>query len=284
MATQQEIDYQRIEKAIAFIQSNFKRQPSLEEVAAAIHTSPYHFQRLFKEWAGVSPKKFNQFLSLQYAKNLLKTQRLSLMDAAHETGLSGTGRLHDLFVTIDAVTPGEYKDGGADLTVNYCFADSPFGKVIVASTSRGICYMSFDDKEETAIAGLTQQFPNARHVQIADEFQQQALFVFQRDWQQLAQIKLHLLGTPFQLKVWESLLRIPAGGLSTYGDIARYIEQPGASRAVGTAIGANPVAFLIPCHRVIKHNGQAGGYKWGSVRKSAMIGWEAAKEGPALEA
>lgn len=279
MTKQKQIDYQRIEKAIAYIQGNFKNQPSLEEVATAANTSPYHFQRLFKDWAGVTPKKFNQYLSLEYAKDLLKSQNMTLLDTAHEAGLSGTGRLHDLFVTIEGMTPGEFKNGGINLTINYCFAESPFGKLIVASTSKGVCHMSFEEDEAIAFANLNKRFPNAAYHQLTDKFQQDALFIFQKDWQKLDEIKLHLLGTQFQLKIWESLLKIPMGSLSTYGEIAKHINNPKASRAVGTAIGANPVAYLIPCHRVIQKSGQMGGYMWGATRKSAIIGWEAAKIG-----
>ncbi|MCI5050670.1 MAG: methylated-DNA--[protein]-cysteine S-methyltransferase [Rickettsiales bacterium] len=278
MTTQKHMDYERIEKAIHYIREHFKAQPSLEEIASAVHVSPFHFQRMFSEWAGVSPKKFMQYISLDYAKTLLK-ERMTLMDTAHETGLSGTSRLHDLFVKIEGMTPGEFKNGGTDLTINYCFAESPFGKLIVASTHKGVCHMFFEEDEDKALHDLQARFPNASFHQITDKFQQDALFIFQKDWKQLEQIKLHLAGTPFQLKVWESLLKIPFARVSTYGDLARDIEQPSASRAVGTAIGKNPVAFLIPCHRVIQGSGKIGGYMWGSDKKTAIIGWEAAKVG-----
>lgn len=269
-------NYDRIEKAIHYIHAHFKTQPSLDEIAQAVHISPYHFQKIFTEWAGVSPKKFMQYISLGHAKELLKRQS-TLIDTAYGTGLSGTGRLHDLFVSIEGMTPGEFKNGGADLRINYCFAESPFGLVIVASTTKGICHMHFEEDESAALASLMSRFPKA-HFQAADDaFQQDALHIFKKDWQQLDQIKLHLTGTPFQLKVWESLLRIPMGGLSTYGDIAKHIGRPKSSRAVGTAIGSNPVAFLIPCHRVIQSTGRLGGYMWGMDRKSAIIGWEAAR-------
>jgi AraC family transcriptional regulator of adaptative response/methylated-DNA-[protein]-cysteine methyltransferase len=275
MIDQQHINYQRIEKAIAYIKDNFKDQPSLDEIAAAVHLSSFHFQRLFTEWAGVSPKKFIQYLSLEYAKGLLNNRGSTLIDTAYETGLSGTSRLHDLFINIEGMTPGEFKNGGEGLVINYCFAGSPFGKMIVASTAKGVCHMFFEDDEVQALADLKKRFPNASYYQITDRFQQDALFIFQNDWKQLNQIKLHLAGTPFQIKVWESLLKIPLGGLNTYGDIAKFIEQPKAARAVGTAVGNNPVAFLIPCHRVIQGNGNIGGYMWGPTRKSAIIGWEA---------
>ena len=275
MTDQSHTNYERIEKAIGYIRGNFKDQPSLEEIAAAVHISPFHFHRMFTEWAGVSPKKFMQYISLEYAKGLLKNHKSTLLDTAYETGLSGTSRLHDLFVKIESMTPGEYKNGGADLNINYCFAESPFGKLIVASTSKGVCHMFFEEDEACALADLKKRFPNAAYHQIMDKFQQDALFIFQKDWEKLDQIKLHLSGTPFQIKVWESLLKIPMGGLSTYGEIAKSIDKRKAARAVGTAIGANPVAFLIPCHRVIQGNGNIGGYMWGPDKKTAIIGWEA---------
>jgi AraC family transcriptional regulator of adaptative response/methylated-DNA-[protein]-cysteine methyltransferase len=276
MVEQHQINYERIEKAIHFIRKSFKTQPSLDDIAEAVHVSPFHFQRMFTDWAGVSPKKFMQYISLDHAKTLLKG-RMTLMDTAYETGLSGTSRLHDLFTKIEGMTPGEYKNGGTDLTINYCFAESPFGKLIVASTHKGVCHMFFEDNEDKALNDLKARFPAATFHQITDKFQQDALFIFQKDWKQLDQIKLHLAGTPFQLKVWESLLKIPMGRLSTYGDIAQSIDKPKAARAVGSAIGNNPVAFLIPCHRVIQNSGKIGGYMWGPDKKTAIIGWEAAK-------
>lgn len=274
---QDQINFARVAQAIAFIKDNFKDQPSLTEIAAAVDLSPHHFQRLFSDWAGVSPKKFMQYISIEYAKELLQAQDATLMDTALEAGLSGTSRLHDLFVNIEGMTPGEYKNGGENLAINYCFAESPFGSLIVASTAKGICHIMFDDNEADALGALRQRFPNASYQQIVDKYQQDALFIFQKDWRQLDQIKLHLHGTAFQLKVWESLLKIPLGALTTYGSIAQTIGKPRASRAVGTAIGSNPVAYLIPCHRVIQGSGALGGYRWGPSRKSAMIGWEAAR-------
>jgi AraC family transcriptional regulator of adaptative response/methylated-DNA-[protein]-cysteine methyltransferase len=278
MTDQGDINYNRIAQAIGYLHMHFKEQPSLDQIAKAIGVSPYHFQRLFTEWAGVSPKKFMQYLSIEYAKKLLRKEQFSLLDTAHRTGLSGTSRLHDLFINIEGMTPGEFKNGGEMLSINYCFSESPFGRMIVASTKKGVCHMSFEEDESKALSNLTKHFPNAQYHQLVDKFQQDALFVFQNDWQQLDQIKLHLNGTAFQLKVWEALLTIPMGGLTTYGSIANHVNRPKASRAVGTAIGKNPVAFLIPCHRVIQANGKLGGYMWGVTRKSAIIGWEASKE------
>jgi len=277
MTEQEHINYDRIAKAIDYIKTNFKEQPSLNDIAETVHLSPYHFQRLFTDWAGVSPKKFMQYISVAYAKQLLKEKQATLFDTAYETGLSGTGRLHDLFINIEGMTPGEFKNGGERLRINYSFAESPFGNLIVASTHKGICHMAFAGNESEAFAELQSRFPNATFRPIVDLNQQNALFIFQYDWSKLNQIKLHLNATPFQLKVWETLLKVPMGDLTTYGSIANKIDRPGASRAVGTAIGNNPVAFLIPCHRVIQSTGNIGGYRWGNTRKSAIIGWEASR-------
>ena len=274
MNEQQALNYQRIAEAIGYIKDHFKEQPTLEEVASHVHLSPFHFQRLFSEWAGTTPKKFLQFISLEHAKQLLTEQKATLFDTALDTGLSGTGRLHDLFISMEGMTPAEYKNGGSNLTVRYSFAETPFGRLIVASTDKGICYMAFDKDDEEALNNLRLRFPNALFTQQQDRMQQNALSIFQNDRSRLPEIKLHLKGTPFQMKVWEALLTIPMGSLSTYGQIAAQAGNPGASRAVGTAIGSNPVAYLIPCHRVIQSTGQIGGYRWGSTRKSAMIGWE----------
>ncbi|TMM59208.1 methylated-DNA--[protein]-cysteine S-methyltransferase [Maribacter algarum] len=277
MTEQEQINYNRIAEAIDYIKKNFREQPSLNDIAESVHLSPFHFQRLFTDWAGVSPKKFMQYISIEYAKQVLKDKQTTLFETAHQTGLSGTSRLHDLFINIEGMTPGEFKNGGENLIISYSFAESLFGNIIVASTAKGICHMAFFDNKDDAFATLQKRFPNATYNQVVDKAQQNALFIFRHDWSKLDQIKLHLTGTPFQLKVWETLLKIPMGELSTYGAIAKKIDKPKASRAIGTAIGNNPVAFLIPCHRVIQSSGSSGGYMWGSTRKSAIIGWEAAK-------
>lgn len=280
MNTQENINYNRIAEAIDYIKANFKDQPNLDEVAEKVHLSPFHFQRLFSEWAGTSPKKFLQYTSLEHAKKLLKENLATISETAYETGLSGTSRLHDLFVNIEGMTPAEYKNGGKNLEINFSFAESPFGNIIVASTQKGVCFMAFAENEETGFEDLKHKFPNAAFSRKLDLAQQNALFIFQNDWSKLSEIKLHLKGTDFQLKVWETLLKIPMGQLSTYGSIAQKIEKPNASRAVGTAIGSNPVAFLIPCHRVIQSSGIFGGYMWGNTRKTAIIGWEGAQINP----
>jgi AraC family transcriptional regulator, regulatory protein of adaptative response / methylated-DNA-[protein]-cysteine methyltransferase len=277
MKEQAHINYQRIAEAISYISANFKSQPDLDAVAEKVHLSPFHFQRLFAEWAGVSPKKFIQYLSVEHAKKLLHSGQSTVFDAAFETGLSGTGRLHDLFVKIEGMTPGEYRNGGEKLAINYSYAQSPFGNMLVASTTKGICHMAFADDAVTAMLELKSKFPKAQYTQVLDMIQQNALYIFLHDWNRMGEIKLHLKGTAFQLKVWETLLKIPSGNLSTYAGIATHINQPGAARAVGSAIGSNPVAYLIPCHRVIQSSGVLGQYHWGSSRKAAMIGLEAAR-------
>ena len=277
MAPQSHINFDRIAEAIGYISTHFRTQPNLDEIAEKVHLSPYHFQRMFTEWAGVSPKKFLQYISVEHAKTLLKENQATLSEATHATGLSGTGRLHDLFINIEGMTPAEYKHGGKGLSINYSFADSPFGSILIASTSKGICHLAFVENQQTAHAELIRQFPNASLQQKTDFLQQNALFVFTHDWTKLKEIKLHLKGTDFQLKVWQTLIKIPSGKLSTYGQIAEAIDNPKASRAVGSAIGDNPVAYLIPCHRVIQSTGHFGQYHWGSNRKAAIIGWEGCK-------
>jgi AraC family transcriptional regulator of adaptative response/methylated-DNA-[protein]-cysteine methyltransferase len=268
-------DYERIEKAILYIRENFQQQPDLDVVAKQVYLSPFHFQRLFKEWAGVSPKKFLQYITVEYAKGLLKND-LSLFDATIETGLSATSRLHDLFLSIEGMTPGEYKNGGKNLLIRYSFASTVFGDVVLASTDKGLCHLSFIINKEDAKAMLVALFPHAHFIQEIDQMQANALKFFTGDWNDLQKVKLHLKGTAFQVKVWQSLLKIPFGKMSTYSSIANSILQPSASRAVGTAVGANPVAFLIPCLRVIRSTGVIGEYLWGSARKTAILGWEAA--------
>ncbi|MDC6351995.1 methylated-DNA--[protein]-cysteine S-methyltransferase [Zeaxanthinibacter sp. PT1] len=277
MEKQEVLDYQRIEKAIDYIRKHFREQPTLDEIAEQVHLSPAHFQRLFTNWAGVSPKKFIQFLSLEYAKKLLGEQKLSLFDTAEKTGLSGTGRLHDLFLNIEGMTPGEYRKGAMNLEIHYEFYDSVFGKALIASTGKGICQVLFTDDEEGALEKLRGSFPKAKLEKIAEPTHLEALRRFQADPNSDEPLTLHLKGTPFQLKVWQALLQIPEGKVKTYGQIAAEIEMPKASRAVGTAIGSNPVGFLIPCHRVIQSSGALGGYRWGVNRKSAILGWEASR-------
>ena len=277
MIEDQNIQYYRIAKAIEYIRDNFKHQPGLDEIAGNINLSPFHFQRIFKEWAGVSPKKFLQYTTVEYAKSILKKHQATLAETADEAGLSGTGRLHDLFIHIEGMTPAEYKNGGKDLDIRYSFGMTPFGEVLTASTKKGICYLAFTDNEPDEISKLKQLFPKAQYQNTNEPMHQEALKVFSKRLNHSSNIKLHLKGTGFQIKVWEALLKIPLGQLSTYGWLAQGINHPKASRAVGTAISHNPVAYLIPCHRVIQSSGNIGGYMWGSTRKTSIIGWEAAK-------
>jgi len=270
--------YARISDAIAYIVEHYQAQPGLEQLAAAAGLSPHHFQRLFTRWAGVSPKKFLQYLTLEHARSVLQEANGTVLETTHATGLSSPGRLHDLFVQIEHMTPGEYRNGGESLAINYEFADSPFGPLFVASTQRGVCHMAFADIEADPPASLRQRFPRARFRRRPDAFQRGALAIFGEDWSQPERVRLHLKGSPFQLKVWECLLRIPYGRLATYGTVAGAIGRPAASRAVGAAVGSNPVAYIIPCHRVIRASGHLGGYRWRPERKAAMVGWEAAAE------
>ncbi|MEX0823669.1 MAG: methylated-DNA--[protein]-cysteine S-methyltransferase [Balneolaceae bacterium] len=269
-------NYERIEKAIRFLDENYQHQPSLQEVAKQLHLSRFHLQRMFKEWAGVSPKKFLQFISLAHARKLLRENR-TLEDVSYNTGLSGTGRLHDLFVNIVSMTPGEFKEGGNGLNIEYQFYDSLFGKALIASTSKGVCFLSFVSDDKRVVKELFDEYPKAEFTEKSTVFHQDALEFLQRHQEDPSEITLHLSGTPFQLNVWKALLTIPSGSLRTYSDIAEQIDNPKANRAVGSAVGKNPVSFIIPCHRVIRSTGVIGNYRWGSVRKKAMIGWEGAK-------
>jgi AraC family transcriptional regulator, regulatory protein of adaptative response / methylated-DNA-[protein]-cysteine methyltransferase len=275
MSEQEIINYSRVAEAIEYIKENFKKQPNLDLLAEQINVSPFHFQRIFSEWAGTSPKKFLQYISIEHAKNLLKTSSSSIAEAAQETGLSSTSRLHDMFVSIEGMTPAEYKNGGKNLEIQYDFNSTAFGKIIIASTPKGICYIAFYEDKNLAFDLLRHDFPNATFSQTANEFHKKAMAVFNNKTET---IKLHLKGTDFQLKVWNALLKIPSGNLSTYGSLAGSILKPSASRAVGTAIGSNPVAFIIPCHRIIQATGNLGGYMWGTTRKTAIIAWESAKK------
>lgn len=283
MSDHQSSDYHRIERAIRFLDTAAPNRPTLEQVARHVGTSPYHFQRLFTRWAGISPKRFSQVLSLEYAKELLRESR-NLLDATYDAGLSSGGRLHDLFVTLEAVTPGEYRERGAGLRVSAGFHATPFGECLLAVTSRGICGLSFFDGAKSrreAWRELEARWPNAvidrkpRHTAPVATRLFRALEI--RDPAGLVPLALLVHGTNFQVKVWNALLQIPSGGVATYQDIAASIGAPGAVRAVGTAVGRNPVAFLIPCHRVIRNTGALGGYRWGLKRKRAMLAWEAGR-------
>ncbi len=267
-------DYQRIEQAIQYIQQHFRVQPSLEAVAAELHLSPFHFQRLFTDWAGVSPKKFLQYVTLDHAKRLLIERRWSLTQVAWESGLSGSSRLHDLFVGIEAMTPHEYRNGGEHLSIRWGFYETDLGGIVVAATEKGVCDLQFVENETEGGRLLRAKYPNARLEAGASAFHAAALPFFKHTLTTGTSLKLHLRGTDFQLKVWEALLRIPESWVTTYGDLAQALGQPGASRAVGAAVGDNPVAGIIPCHRVIRKSGIFGEYHWGAARKTAMLALE----------
>jgi len=270
-------DYYRVAEAIDYIRKNFWKQPQLDEVADAVHLSPFHFQRMFTDWAGVSPKKFLKYISLEHAKGLLEKEGSTLFETAIQTGLSGTGRLHDLFVTIEGMTPGEYKNQGENLEIRYSFNHCRFGTYLVGSTDKGICNVLFSEEEPNqAYLELQFRWPGAKLIESKTPYHD-SIQKFLSDNDEPEKIKLHLKGTDFQLKVWEGLLRIPEGRLTTYQHIANSIEKPLANRAVGSAIGKNPVGYIIPCHRVIKSGGEFGNYRWGQNRKLAMIGFESSK-------
>ncbi len=270
-------DYQRIETAIRFIEDRAVDQPSLDEVADAVGLSPFHFQRLFRRWAGISPKRFLQFVTVEHAKELLAGSS-SVMETAFEVGLSGPARLHDHFVSLEAVTPGEFKSGGAGIEIGYGIHPSPFGDTFLAATERGICGLRFVDEDpEGAVAWLRGLWPGAELAEDRARTREIARRVFDRAAAERESIRLLVKGTNFQIAVWKALLEIPPGRLVAYEQVARAIGRPAASRAVGSAVGANRISYLIPCHRVIRSSGALGGYAWGLPRKRAMIGWEASR-------
>ena len=271
-------DYARIADAIRFIASQVERQPTLDEIAAHVHLSPFHFQRLFSRWAGVTPKRYLQVLTLERAKALLQESR-PLLEVADTLGLSSGSRLYDHFVQLEAVTPGEYKQRGAGLVIDHGVHDTPFGKAFVALTPRGVCNFSFlDDKApEVPLAALAQHWPAATLQEAPSRTQGVIHTMFDGSKAPDRPISLHVSGTNFQISVWRALLQIPPAKVVSYAQVASAIGNPKAARAVGLAVGANPVALMIPCHRVIQQNGKLGGYHWGETRKQAIHAWEAAR-------
>lgn len=272
-------DYYRIEKAIQYLADHYQEQPGLADVAQHLNLSEYHFQRLFRQWVGISPKRFLQFLTKEHAKALLE-EREGVLDATFQSGLSSPGRLHDLLVTCDAVTPGEYKSGGVELTIHYGIHPSPFGKCLIGTTERGICGMVFLPEEggDLAVEYFVNQWPNAKLIRDPDAAKPFIQKVFDpKDSSQGKPLPVYLRGTNFQIKVWEALMQVPSGSIVTYQDIAYKIGLPTASRAVGNAVSKNRIPVIIPCHRVIRKTGAYGGYRWGAARKKAMLGWEFAK-------
>lgn len=263
-------------RIIRHLDEHFQEQPELGELAAIAGLSEGHFQRRFSEWVGVSPKAFLKCLTLEHAREVLRRGD-SVLAAALESGLSGPGRLHDLCVTLEAVSPGELKAGGRGLTITWGVADSPFGNCRVASTARGICHLTFLEESEVALpqAALAEDWPQATLVR-DDTHAAQVLGAIFREGNEQAKLRAWVAGTPFQLRVWRALLQLPSGSLTSYGRLARAIGQPSAARAVGSAVGANPLALLIPCHRVIRETGALGGYRWNRGRKRALVAWEGA--------
>ncbi|HEX5625008.1 MAG TPA: bifunctional helix-turn-helix domain-containing protein/methylated-DNA--[protein]-cysteine S-methyltransferase [Saprospiraceae bacterium] len=280
MSGQEYRDFDRIAEAIRYIRQNFSSQPDLDEISKNMHMSPFHFQRMFTEWAGVSPKKFLQYTSIQYAKHALRNHQSTLFETSQDLGLSGTSRLHDLFIRIEGMTPGEYKNEGIHLEIQYAFSKSPFGEILIAATRKGICHLAFIENKQISLNELHTSFPKAHFNSGLNAGMQKVIDFFNRNLRPVDPIHLHLKASPFQLKVWEALLKIPSGRLSTYGEVAKTMKREGSARAVGNAVGSNPVAFLIPCHRVIQSTGRIGGYMWDPIRKTAMIGWEAAQLNP----
>lgn len=272
-------DYQRIATAIEYLQQHAREQPGLAEIAARLRLSPEHCQRLFKRWAGISPKRFLQYLTLEHAKTILRDSG-SLFDAAYQSGLSGTSRLHDHFVALEAMTPGEYKDGGETLTIRHGIYDSPFGDVWLAVTGKGICAMEFmpGSGSEIFIREQLRQWPKATTVRDDSGLSPVVKKIFGRKIPDKP-LQLYVSGSNFQLQVWKALLNIPEGHVCSYGQLAAALGKPTASRAVASAVAANPVSFLIPCHRVIRNTGALGGYHWGTMRKQAILAWEAARGG-----
>ncbi len=266
--------YQVIARALSYIEDTATDHPSLDDIASAVGLSPAHFQRVFTQWVGVSPKKYQQYLTLDHAKTLLQ-DHFTHLETAAETGLSGTSRLHDLFLNWEAMTPGDYARKGDGLVIRWGWIDSPFGRCLIMATDRGICGMAFDAEmgADAAYDDLCKRWPLAIFIEDTN-----AIETYARPLQNMrGQLSLHLIGAPLQIKVWQALLSVPEGQITTYSEIAKYIDNPKAVRAVGTAVGRNPVSWLIPCHRALRKSGALGGYHWGLPVKRALLVWESAR-------
>jgi len=275
---EKDFNYQRIETAIRYLEENFQHQPELDEVAEKVHLSPFHFQRIFTEWAGISPKRFLQFLTVDFLKGKL-TEAKNLIDAAEAAGLSSQSRVYDLFTTLEAVTPQEYKQRGEGIRIYYGFHETTFGLALIGITDRGICWLSFlqaDEEPRWELEKMKSHWHNSVFKEDIALTEKSIQLIFNR---QQSKERLHVFvkGTNFQVKVWEALLRIPTGSVTTYQNIANKIKSPKAMQAVGSAVGSNHIAYLIPCHRVIRKDGVLGEYRWSSTRKKSIIGWEMAK-------
>jgi AraC family transcriptional regulator of adaptative response/methylated-DNA-[protein]-cysteine methyltransferase len=280
-------DYAYVKKALSFISENWREQPTLEAIAAEVKLSPSHLQRIFTRWAGLSPKAFLQALTLDHARNMLRDSA-SILDTSYEVGLSGPSRLHDLFVTHEGMTPGSYKAQGLGLTIFYGFHPSPFGIALVMVTEQGLAGLAFADEgeEKKSLADMMSRWPNARYLEDSARTAPFATRIFNPDaWNPKEPLRVVMIGTDFEIRVWETLLRIPMGKAATYSDIAAHLEKPKAARAVGAAVGRNPVSFVVPCHRVLAKSGGLCGYHWGLTRKRAILGWEAGllSRAPAVE-
>lgn len=283
VTTEEPINYQRIERAILYLEQNFKQQPELGEVAEAVNISPFHFQRIFTEWAGISPKRFLQFLTVGFLKAKLQ-QSKNLVEAAEAAGLSSQSRVYDLFTTLEAVTPEEYKQRGNGILINYGFHETPFGVALIGITERGVCWLSFittDEDPRIELENMKTHWHNSIFHQDTLLTQSVIEKIFNRSSEKSVanENKIHLFvkGTNFQIKVWEALLKLPMGSVTTYQNIAGQIHSPKAMQAVGSAVGSNHIAYLIPCHRVIRKDGVLGEYRWSPTRKKSIIGWEMAK-------
>jgi AraC family transcriptional regulator of adaptative response/methylated-DNA-[protein]-cysteine methyltransferase len=270
-------DYDVVRKAIGHIRGHWREQPEIETIAEAAGVTPTELHHLFRRWAGLTPKAFVQALTLHGARELLRASA-TVLDATYEVGLSGPGRLHDLFVTHEAMSPGEWKSGGEGLTIHYGFHPSPFGSALVMATERGLAGLAFADqgKERAALADMKSRWTRANYVEDSARTAAVAKRIFDpAQWQSAQPLRVVLIGTDFEVRVWDTLLKIPMGKLVTYSDIAGRIDAPKAARAVGAAVGKNPVSFVVPCHRVVGKSGELTGYHWGITRKRAMLGWEA---------
>jgi AraC family transcriptional regulator of adaptative response/methylated-DNA-[protein]-cysteine methyltransferase len=270
-------DYDVVRRAIAHIKGNWRAQPEIEQISEAAGVTPTELHHLFRRWAGLTPKAFLQALTLDSARNLLRDSA-SVLDASYEVGLSGPGRLHDLFVTHEAMSPGEWKTGGEGLTISYGFHPSQFGTALVMATDRGLCGLAFSDcgKERAALADMKSRWPKANYVEDSARTAPLCARIFDKKlWREDRPLRVVLIGTDFEVRVWETLMRIPMGSATTYSNVATTIGKPTASRAVGAAVGKNPICFVVPCHRVMGKSGDLTGYHWGVTRKRAMLGWEA---------
>lgn len=278
-ATAGNSDYETVRLAIEYVSNNYRAQPDVEAIAHAVGSSPRALTDLFRRWCGLTPKEFLAAVTLDHAKRLLK-ETPNVLEATYELGLSGPGRLHDLFVVHEAMSPGEWKTGGAQLEITYGFHSSPFGQALVMATPRGLCGLAFADEkgERAALNDMKSRWPNARFIENKDATESYAQRIFDASkWQRETPLKIVLIGTDFEVRVWEQLLSIPLGCASTYSAIAHKVCSAKAARAVGAAVGKNPISFVVPCHRVVGKSGALTGYHWGLTRKRAMLGWEAAK-------